>query len=124
MKKYRYRLAWYFAVLIMNFWFLLTGVKVLYLASLSALSYYLPASIFWFFAGPWLFGERFRSGFAFGIRAERLGFFMIGIGVLAAVLFLLQGNDRLAATAIFAAMCGVEDIVWARESRSYLFRRR
>lgn len=117
MKKYRYRLAWYFAVLIVNFGFLLIGIKVLFLASFSALWYYLPLSIFWFFAGSWLFGEWFRSSSAFCIKAERLGFFVIGIGALGAVLFLLQDNEKLAAMAIFAAMCGGEGVIWVREAR-------
>ncbi|AIU27589.1 hypothetical protein LV28_14495 [Pandoraea pnomenusa] len=117
MKKYRHRLAWYFAVFIINLGILFSGSKLLFSASSSALLYYLPTSVFWLFAGPWLFGRRFRSSSVFGIKVERFGFWIIGIATFGTVIFLLQGNDKLAAIAIFAAMCGVEDVIWSREGR-------
>ncbi|AJC21528.1 hypothetical protein [Pandoraea pulmonicola] len=117
MKKYRQRMAWYLAVLMINLGILLTTSELLTSASFPALLYYLPSSIFWLFAGPWLFGSRLRSNSVFGIKAERFGFLIIGIGAFGTVFLLLQGNAKLASIAICAAMCGVEFVISSREDR-------
>ncbi|WP_150681294.1 hypothetical protein [Pandoraea pneumonica] len=115
MEKYRTRAAWYFAVLMINAGFLFSGSKFLFSAFFSAFLYYFPSSLFWIFAGPWLFGKQFRSSSIFGIKAERFGFLIVCIGTFGAILFLFLGNEKLTATAIFAAMCGVDEVIWARE---------